>query len=624
MKNLPLIKIPEWLQDPNPNLYLSDNYVVVDFETTIIDKGSPYEELNRIVSAGWRLGPAHPARIKGECESGYIKGNEFEQQEVVAKILEADFWIAHNSKFEHGWLDRAGLGLGIKPVWCTQIGEYIWLSNRHGRTNLSDSLVRRGITADKDALGSALLKAGVCPSTWLDEWLRKYQNQDPEVTEKLFLIQRKHFIETEQLPLIFTRNMLTPVLVDIEKQGMHLDKERVLILHEQYNKKLQELRTEIDKITGGANPNSPKQMREVLYEHLKFKKPTDSKWLGKHGEPTTKFDYIDTLKPRNKKQEQFKKLKQEYSKVNAALTKSLNKFRDCVEETEDHILTASLNQTVTATQRLSSTGKNYRAQFQNFARIFKPLFAARHEDWNIIEHDQAQLEYRTAVWYGQDEAGLHDILNGVDAHGFTATEIYGDKFLSATGQIREAIRTASKSRTFKPLYGGESGTPDEKRYYAAFKEKHQGISKTQALWKAEAVSTQQVKIPTGVIFYFPGTKVLDDGYITNSTNIVNYPVQSLATADIVPIGLVYQWYLVRADGLRAFIINTVHDSILGEVPPEETERYNEIGQYANTEIVVWYLKKVYNIDFNVPLQVDVKAALHWADTEEWRKKYLTS
>jgi len=126
------------------------------------------------------------------------------------------------------------------------------------------------------------------------------------------------------------------------------------------------------------------------------------------------------------------------------------------------------------------------------------------------------------------------------------------------------------------------------------------------------------------MFYFPNTRVQEDGYITNSTNICNYPVQCVATADIVPIGVVYQWHLMRVAELESYLINTVHDSSVGEVHPGEVEVFKEIGEWAFTTLIYEYLDRVYGIDFNVPLAAECKMSENWSDTEEWREKYLTA
>ena len=52
---------------------------------------------------------------------------------------------------------------------------------------------------------------------------------------------------------------------------------------------------------------------------------------------------------------------------------------------------------------------------------------------------------------------MEDIKNGVDVHQYTA-DVIG------------VSRQDAKAHTFKPLYGGTTGTDDEKRYYSAFKE----------------------------------------------------------------------------------------------------------------------------------------------------------
>ena len=622
-------ELPDWLRNNDSARYLSNNYLVIDFETTILDKGSPYNEENKVVCSGFRGGPGHPSH---GGRTTFVLGNQYDQSELVAAIEAADFWVAHNSKFEYGWLERCGLPLEKHLAFCTMLSEYVLLSNRSrpDLLSLNKCLQRRGMPM-KDDLGSKLLKAEICPSQWPLAWLKRYQVADVELTERLFLHQRRALVHFGRLTTLFTRCILTAPLVDMEKNGMHLDKERVEVLYRDYSARQRKLSIEIDEFIGGANVKSPKQMRKVLYEDLKFAIPRDTMWLGKPDKegnptPTTSWNYISTLTPKNKKQKEFQRLQKELSNVNSALSKSLEKFHLCCDETPDHILTASLNQAITVTQRLSSTGKNYRAQLQNIARIFKPLFSARFPDWDIGEIDQAQLEYRVAVFLGQDVNGLADILNKVDAHAFTAEHVFGSRFIDAPigSAVRDALRTDAKSRTFKPLYGGQSGTKDEVRYYKAFCKKHYGIIGKQNEWKRSALNTGKVTIPSGLTFYFPGTRMLDDGYITNSTNICNYPVQSLATADIVPIGVTFQWHLMRVAQMVSFLINTIHDSAIGEVHPEEKALFAAIGEYAHVDLVYTYLKDVYGIDFNVPLEAEVKYGSNWADSADWQKKYLTN
>jgi DNA polymerase I-like protein with 3'-5' exonuclease and polymerase domains len=74
--------------------------------------------------------------------------------------------------------------------------------------------------------------------------------------------------------------------------------------------------------------------------------------------------------------------------------------------------------------------------------------------------------------------------------------------------------------------------------------------------------------------------------------------------------------------LESFLVNTIHDSTIGEVHPEEHEIYEEIANYSLTDAVIVFLKKVYNIDFNVPLEAEIKISKNWSDDERWREEYL--
>ena len=87
----------------DPMIYTSGNYVVVDFETTNIAKGDCRRDDNSIVLANWlRV-------VDGKEVSKTVVGNEYDLNELATDIEEADFFVAHHSKFEYGWLRRISL-----------------------------------------------------------------------------------------------------------------------------------------------------------------------------------------------------------------------------------------------------------------------------------------------------------------------------------------------------------------------------------------------------------------------------------------------------------------------------------------------------------------------------------
>ena len=120
----------------------------------------------------------------------------------------------------------------------------------------------------------------------------------------------------------------------------------------------------------------------------------------------------------------------------------------------------------------------------------KRVIQSRWENGQILEVDFAQLEFRTAVFLAQDEQGMQDIADGIDVHQYTA-DIIG------------VSRQDAKAHTFKPLYGGVTGTEDEKRYYTKFLEKYKDIKTWHDKLQTEAIRFKQIKLPTGREYAFP-------------------------------------------------------------------------------------------------------------------------
>jgi DNA polymerase I len=597
--------LPKFVTRPDPSIYRGNNYVVIDFETTSLDKGTALRGDNRIVLACWHV-------VRGsETEVSSHFGGEYELERLVEACQRSDFIVAHNAKFELQWLERCGLDLGETLVYDTMLAEYVLGGNRYraGQLGLNSIAGRRGLGHKNDTV-TKLIKAGVCPSEIPRAWLLKYCHQDVRLTHDLFLLQREELAEHGLLPVLYTRCLLTPVLADIEKNGMYLDAERVRKSYERAEADLFELNVKLHTLTGGINTNSGPQLAKFLYEDLKFKELTDHR--GKvlrtpAGRPKTDTDTISELRASNKKQREFLEVYSRHREVSNELTKYLRKWQECCENDNGH-LTAYFNQHMTQTHRLSSSGSKYKTQFQNFPRAYKPFFSAPEEGWVVGEADGAQLEFRIAVHLGRDERGLRDIESGEDVHAFTS------QTLTEAGEPTD--RQTAKAHTFKPLYGGQSGTPAQVVYYQAFRDKYKGIAETQQRWINEVLETGKLVTEWGLIYHWPGTKMSRSGYVENTTSICNYPVQGFATAEIIPIAVTFMWHWLRHSDLRMRIVNTIHDSIICLLPEGETQAFHELAQQCLINDVYDYLDRAYGVKLTVPLGCGVKVAKHWGEGKE--------
>ena len=90
------------------------------------------------------------------------------------------------------------------------------------------------------------------------------------------------------------------------------------------------------------------------------------------------------------------------------------------------------------------------------------------------------------------------------------------------------------------------------------------------------------------------------------------------------MALTILWHKMKVRGMKSRIINTVHDSILAEVPDEELEEYQTLVKQCLTKHVVAAMLKLYNLDINVPLVVDFNIGSHWHTSKEWEDKWLTT
>jgi len=123
----------------------------------------------------------------------------------------------------------------------------------------------------------------------------------------------------------------------------------------------------------------------------------------------------------------------------------------------------------------------------------------------------------------------------------------------------------------------------------------------------------KITTPSGREFAFPNVMRKSSGRVTNFTQIKNYPVQSFATADIVPIALLHIDNLLRDK--KSCIVNTVHDSIVIDVHPDEESLV--ISAIDDTNKTLPELIQIrWGVNFNVPLLLEAKIGPNWLDTQD--------
>ena len=341
---------------------------------------------------------------------------------------------------------------------------------------------------------------------------------------------------------------------------------------------------------------------------MKFTAP-NSKWISAHGWSTSKGN-LELLKS-IARQKGMKKAETFLSKAIrlSALDSYLFSFIDGIDNNlkSDNLLHVRLLQHRTATGRFSGADPNMQNMPRGGTFPVKKVFISRWEGGKILEADFAQLEFRTAAYLSQDKTAMKEIEDGFDVHSYTA------KVISESGQ--KTTRQEAKAHTFAPLYGatGFGRTPAEATYYKQFTQKYKGISLWHSKLAEEAMSTRKITTPSGREFSFPFVERRSNGSVTFFTQIKNFPVQSFATADIVPVVLLD--IEKQLDKLQSCIVNTVHDSIVIDVHPNEEQDVINVIKNTNSNLKD-IIDSQFNINLNVPLELEAKIGNNWLDTKD--------
>ena len=274
---------------------------------------------------------------------------------------------------------------------------------------------------------------------------------------------------------------------------------------------------------------------------------------------------------------------------------------------EDGLLHVRLTQHMTSTGRFSGRDPNMQNMPRGGTFPVKKVFVSRWNGGKIMEADFAQLEFRVASFLSQDETAIKEVTEGFDVHSYTA------QVISEAGQATS--RQEAKAHTFAPLYGatGFGRTPAEAAYYTHFTEKYKGIARWHRELAKEVLSTRKIRTPSGREFSFKDVVRRRDGTVTNFTAIKNYPVQSFATADIVPAVLIEIDKKIAS--LQSMIVNSVHDSIVIDVHPNDERLIVETIAQINNELIN-IINNKFNINFNVPLLLEAKMGVNWLAQKE--------
>ena len=294
-----------------------------------------------------------------------------------------------------------------------------------------------------------------------------------------------------------------------------------------------------------------------------------------------------------------------------ALNTYLNTFINGIKNNtrKDGRLHSSFNQCVTATGRLSSSNINV----QNFPRSntfpVRQCFVSRFEGGQIWEADYSGLEFRVCGEISRDQQIIDDVKEGKDIHSQTASIIHRIPL----EEVTKELRSSCKKFTFLPIYGGMAmGEEDHvKEYINSFFNVYPGVKRWHdSLVKEVLEEPHVITTPSGREFRWENPRRIANGRVSNHTQCVNYPCQSLATADLVPLACIKILRIFKDLKLKSKLILSVHDSIVIDVHPDD---FNNMDHYITISMrdMKDDMKARWNHDQIIPLDIEIAKGKNW-------------
>jgi len=254
--------------------------------------------------------------------------------------------------------------------------------------------------------------------------------------------------------------------------------------------------------------------------------------------------------------------------------------------------------------------------------LIKTLFISRYgDDGYIVQADYSQLEVVAIACLTGDGVLIQELKDGKDMHKASA-EAY---FQIPYDEITKENRTDAKPITFLIQYGGTSyglsrelDIPEAKAqgYIDNYYGKYTGIKAAHDRWFLEGTNGKGLwRSPTGRYLMFPKNF---NGTI-NEKKVKNYPGQSVATGDIVPLmlGVLYRKWLQQDQEFRdnCKLINTIHDSFIFDIHEKVLDKFykwcdNEVLSHTNE-----YAKSVFGLDWPLQIKFDFEQGQKWSELE---------
>lgn len=527
---------------------------------------------------------------------------------LLKPLLESDavLKVGQNCKYDLNILARHGIHVG--PIDDTMVMSFDLDAGRstdgigggHGMDELSTRHLGHTTLTFKDICGSGkkAIPFGEVP---LDR-ATEYAAEDAEVTWRLHRLLKPRLAE-EAASRVYERvdRPLVPVVAQMERHGIKVDRERLAGLSATFAEEIARLEAQIHALAGQPfTIGSPKQLGEILFDKLGYKGGRK----GKTGQYSTDQAILEGLAGEGAEIATKVLEWRQLSKLRSTYTEAL---QDAINPQTGRVHT-SYSLVGAQTGRLSSTEPN----LQNIpirteiGRQIRDAFVA--EPGNVLlAADYSQIELRLAAHMADVPALKEAFAAGEDIHARTAQEMFGE--------VNRDTRGRAKTVNFAILYGisrwglgSRLGVPAEEAqaiidlYFQRFPGIQRYIHDTLGQVRERGYSETLF----GRKCWFPRIGSPNQAERQGSERAaINAPIQGTC-ADIIKRAMVRMMPALEAAGLsHVRMLLQVHDELVFELPAADVD--------AASIVIRQVMESAArpSVELTVPLGVEIGTGLSW-------------
>ncbi|MGB2543510.1 MAG: DNA polymerase I [Candidatus Micropelagos thuwalensis] len=596
--------LDNWIED-----IIATGYVAIDTETDGLDAVSC-----RLVGISLATRPGHACYIP--LAHGIGEGLAL-ADDVPSQLAEADVLarlkpllqdasimkILQNAKFDLQVLGQRKIE--VHPVEDTMLMSYALAAGQrgHGMDELSELYLGHKPISIKELLGTG--KSQITFDQVPLEKATPYAAEDADITFRLWQMMRPELVKDSVVSVYqTTEKPLVPVIVDMEKNGICVDRNVLSRLSGEFAQKMAAMEEDIYKFAGETfNIASPKQLGDILFDKMGLpggKKTKTGAW-------GTGADVLEGLAAEGHDLAAQVLEWRGLAKLKSTYTDALPEFIN----PETGRIHTSYSLASTTTGRLASSDPN----LQNIpirtedGRRIRTAFVAEKGNL-LVSADYSQIELRLLAHIADIDSLRQAFADGQDIHAMTASEMFGVPLADMTAETRRR----AKAINFGIIYGISAfglanqlgiSRGEASDYIKAYFEKFPGIKDYMEAVKQEAHAQGYVSTLFGRRIYL---REIDSKIPARRAfaerAAINAPIQGSA-ADIIRRAMIAMPPVLKKKSPKSRMLLQVHDELIFEAPESETDKLmqnvREVMQNACAP----------RLSLSVPLVVEAQAAKNW-------------